>query len=224
MNRLIATLKAQRNLSQPERIVSALAGSALLAFGLQSRRKHSGWMLLLGAGLYLRALTGNSRLYELLGVVREHPPGVPRGRGIHVNRTFVVDRPVEEVFRAWRNFENLPHFMEHLESVQMTGPNRFHWIAKAPAGMRVSWDAAIIAERPNALITWQSLPGADVDNAGSVAFRAINTGSTEVQVLLEYNPPGGRAGAILARIFHEEPGQQIDADLLRFKHMLEVAG
>lgn len=224
MNRLISVLKAQRNLSEPERILSAVAGSALFAWGLYERRPRAWWMIFFGAGLFMRGFTGNSRLYELLGVIEEHPPGVPRGRGIRVERTLVVDRPVADVYRAWRNFENLPHFMAHLEKVHMIGPNRFHWIAKAPAGTHVSWIAEIIDERPNALIAWQSLPGADVDNAGTVSFRAINTGSTEIRIVLEYNPPGGRAGAILAKFFQEEPGQQIDADLLRFKHMMEVAG
>jgi uncharacterized membrane protein len=106
----------------------------------------------------------------------------------------------------------------------MTGPTRSHWVARAPAGLRVAWDAEITEERSNALIAWESLPGADVDNTGKVAFREVEGGSTEIRIVLDYNPPGGRPGAVLARLFHEEPGQQIDADLLRFKHLMEIGG
>ncbi len=224
MSTWLSLLKPRRNLSDSERVLSGVIGAAFLLGSLRERGPRGWFMAVFGSGLYLRGFTGNSQLYGFFGHrAAQEAPGIPKARGIRVERTFLVHRPVADVFRAWRNFENLPHFMTHLERVTVTGPNRSHWIARAPAGLHVAWDAEIVEERPNELIAWRSLSGADVDHAGRVAFRALD-GDTELRILLAYNPPGGRPGAVLARFFHEEPGQQIDADLLRFKHMMEVAG
>src|SRR5205807_2051106 len=121
-------------------------------------------------------------------------------QGMKVEKSVLIDCPPEECFRVWRNFENLPHFMHHLESVKMLGDKRSHWIAEAPAGMRVEWDAEIINERPNEMIAWRSLEGADVPNAGTVRFyRTSNGRGTEVRVSLEYAPPGGMIGTAFAK-------------------------
>ncbi len=140
-----------------------------------------------------------------------------------VEKAITVNRPVEEVYGLWRDFENLPRFMLHLESVQVMGPKRSHWRAKAPAGMRAEWDAEITDDRPNELIAWRSLAGADVDNSGSVRFAPAPGGrGTEVRVELRYNPPGGRVGAAFAKLFGEEPEQQLRDDLRAFKQVLEI--
>ncbi len=112
--------------------------------------------------------------------------------------------------------------MRHLESVRSSGDNRSHWVAKAPLGQTVEWDAEIDEERENELIAWRSLPGADVVNVGSVQFsRASGGRGTQVTVKLEYSPPGGAAGAVVAKLFGEEPSQQVDDDLRRFKALME---
>jgi uncharacterized membrane protein len=134
-----------------------------------------------------------------------------------------VNRPAAELYRYWRNFENLPKFMDHLESVRTTGEKRSHWVAKAPAGTTVEWDAEIINEKENELIAWRSLENADVDNAGSVRFQEAPAGrGTEVRVSLEYDPPGGMVGAAIAKLFGEAPDQQIQEDLRRFKQVMEA--
>ncbi|HKP87665.1 MAG TPA: SRPBCC family protein [Blastocatellia bacterium] len=146
----------------------------------------------------------------------------PHGAIVAVN-TITINRPPEEVYRFWRNFENLPRFMSHLESVQVMGDKRSHWVAKAPAGMSVEWDAEIIDDRPNQLIAWRSLEGADVDNYGTVSFdRAPGGRGTEIRVEVEYNPPGGALGAGIAKLFGEAPEQQIKGDLRRLKQVLEI--
>ncbi|HET9529514.1 MAG TPA: SRPBCC family protein [Blastocatellia bacterium] len=148
-----------------------------------------------------------------------------RGESARVShvKAITVNRPVEEVYRFWRDFRNLPRFMSHLESVEVIDERRSHWVAKAPAGATVEWDAEIIEDRPNELIAWRSLEGADVENSGSVRFRrAPGERGTEIRVEMEYTPPGGIIGATVAKLFGREPGQQIKGDIYRFKQVLET--
>ena len=145
------------------------------------------------------------------------------GSGIHIKRSITVGRPREEVYSFWHDFQNLPRFMKHLESVTDMGNGRSHWKAKAPAGSSVEWDAEITADQPNELIAWHSLGDADVSNSGMVRFvQAPGDRGTEVHVDLRYDPPGGALGALFAKMFGEEPGGQIADDLRRFKQVMEI--
>jgi uncharacterized membrane protein len=144
-------------------------------------------------------------------------------RGIHVTEAITIKRPRHEVYGFWHNFENLPRFMAHLESVQVLDGNRSRWKAKAPAGASVEWEAETIEDRDNELIAWRSLPDAAVPNSGSVTFRdAPGDRGTEVLVELRYQPPGGKVGALIAKLFGEEPEQQVKGDLRRFKQVMET--
>jgi uncharacterized membrane protein len=146
-----------------------------------------------------------------------------RASGIHVKRSITVARPREEVYSFWHDFQNLPRFMKHLESVTEMGNGRSHWTAKAPDGSSVEWDAEITADQPNELIAWHSLGDADVSNSGMVRFtEAPGDRGTEVHVDLRYDPPGGAIGALFAKMFGEEPGGQIADDLRRFKQVMEI--
>jgi uncharacterized membrane protein len=148
---------------------------------------------------------------------------VPRERGIHVRQQVTVRRSPPEVYAFWRNFENLPRFMAHLEAVHVITEQRSRWTAKAPAGAKVDWDAEITDDRPNELIAWQALPASDVPNYGSVRFVAApGDQGTEVHVELRYEPPGGKLGAVVAQLFGEEPNQQVKSDLRRFKQVMEL--
>jgi uncharacterized membrane protein len=112
--------------------------------------------------------------------------------------------------------------MRHLQSVTTSGDRRSHWVARAPLGTTVEWDAEIVNEVPNKLIGWRSLDGADVVSAGSVSFRPTLDGrGTEVEVKLQYEPPAGHLGAAVARWFGEEPSRQIADDLRRLGRMME---
>lgn len=134
-----------------------------------------------------------------------------------------VNRPTEEVYAFWRNFENFPQFMRHLESVSDIGGGRSHWVAKAPAGKEVQWEAEITEDVPNERIGWRSVEGSEIYNAGTVSFqRAPGDRGTEVRVELEYDPPFGKLGAQVAKLFREEPGQQIFDDLRHFKQVIEL--
>jgi uncharacterized membrane protein len=157
---------------------------------------------------------------ELRGVI---PRTVARKRILEVNKTITVNRQPDEVYAFWHDFENLARFMTHLESVEITGQGRSHWKAKAPAGRTVEWDAIIVDDRPNQRIAWETVAGSGIDHTGLVSFRpAPGNRGTEVRVELRYAPPAGRLGATLARLFGEEPEQQIQADLRAFKSVMET--
>lgn len=146
-----------------------------------------------------------------------------KGRGVRFHAYVTVNRSSDQVYRFWHDFQNLPRFMSHLESVQMTGDGRSHWIAKAPAGKKVEWDAEVVDDKPNELIAWRSTEGAKVPNSGCVRFaRAAGGRGTEVRVELEYAPPGRTVGAKIAKLFGEEPAQQVRDDLRRFKQVIET--
>lgn len=143
--------------------------------------------------------------------------------GIRVSETVTVARPRDEVYRFWRDLTNLPRFMEHLEAVQVLDDRRSHWRARAPAGNSVEWDAEIIEDQPNERISWRSIQDADVPNTGTVQFGvAPGNRGTEIHVMLRYDPPAGRLGALVAKLFGEEPSEQVKGDLRRLKQVLET--
>jgi len=211
------------NVGKTERLVSAIAGAAVIALALR-RKRLRGVLLPLGGTLLSRAVTGRCAVNRALGrntAKADRVSPVARGEGIKVERTITVNHPREEVYLFWRQLENLPRFMDHLESVTVLDEDRSHWVAKAPAGTRVEWDASIQDEIENELIAWRSLPGSDIDNAGSVHFIPAGDG-TEVRVVLSYDPPAGSVGAAVAKLLGEEPEQQVEEDLRRFKQVMEA--
>jgi len=142
---------------------------------------------------------------------------------IRVAQSVTINRSPEEIYRFWRDLQNLPRFMKHLESVRWIEGGRSRWAAKAPAGTTVEWDAEITEDRPNELIAWRSLEGSDVDNVGSVRFqRAPGGRGSIVKVEMRYRPPAGVVGATVAKLLGKDPGGQIKDDLRRFKQIIEV--
>ena len=216
------------NVGRRERWISAVAAAAVAAYGLRGRRGR-GLLLPIAGALLGRAMSGRCPVNRMLGrntALDDEPAGavtsVRRGEGIRVEERIVLNRPRHEVYEFWRDLENLPRFMDHLESVTVLDERRSHWVAKGPVGSKVEWDAVIHNEIPNELIAWRSLEGAEVDNAGSVHFTPTETGDTEVRVVLRYDPPAGRAGAAIARLFGEEPSRQVAEDLRRLKQVVEA--
>jgi uncharacterized membrane protein len=228
---------ADVNVGMVERWFSMVAGGLLTAYGLRHRHASGGAAALAGAALLYRGATGHCDLYGRLGVDRAHasPKGTGAAadavsdtrwrlsgrRGIHVEESVTILRPIAEVYGFWRDFENLPRFMRHLESVTVREEGVSHWVATGPPGVRVEWDAVIINEIDGTLIAWQSLRGSRVAIAGSVHFDDTPRG-TRVRVRFQYQPPGGRLGAALARIFGEEPQYTVHEDLRRFKQLMET--
>ncbi len=146
-----------------------------------------------------------------------------KGGAVRARTAITVNRPPEEVYRYWRSLENLPTFMYHLESVQAGENGRSRWVANGPGGKTIEWEAQIVEDVPRELIAWRSLEGSQVPNSGFVRFNAAPGGrGTEVTVELEYDPPGQAVGAAVARLFGEDPVQQIKDDVRRFKQVMET--
>jgi uncharacterized membrane protein len=144
-------------------------------------------------------------------------------RGVHVREAVRLELPIEEVYRFWRRLENLPRFMSHLDRVTESSNGRSHWVARGPAGLAVEWDAEIINEVENQILAWRSLEGSDVVTAGSVSFDRVRNGrSTQVSVHLQYAPPAGKPGNLVAALFGRAPAQTIREDLRQLKQMLEA--
>lgn len=215
-------IKSRVNVGRVERGISLASGLALLAYTI-SRRPKMGVPLGLDAGYMIyRGATGHCVFYQMLGINRSEVNG---HEGIRVERAVTVNRPKEELYQVWRDFENLPHFMEHLESVSVDDREigRSHWVAKGPLDRRVEWDAEIIEERENELLVWKSLPGSMVESMGRVDFvDAPGERGTIVHVSMGYNPPAGSLGAAFAKLFGKEPGHQIKEDLRHFKQIMET--
>jgi len=144
---------------------------------------------------------------------------------LELRAAVTVARSPQEVYDFWRGLERLPSFMWHLQSVEWVGEGRTRWTANAPVKKAVTWEAELVEDVPGEVIAWRSLPGADVDNGGSVRFAPAPAGrGTEVRVQLRYAVPGGRAGALVARLAGEDPHQQVEDDLRRFKQVIETGG
>lgn len=216
---------ARTNVSSAERWVSLAAGGAISALGFNGKGPTL-LSSLVGGYLLYRAATGNCMLYQALGVSMSDSTAdnaaIAAGHGTKVEHSVVVNRPPREVYQFWRDFENLPRFMTHLLDVDATTDGRSHWVARGPLGLRVEWDAEVVADKPGEVISWKSLDGSDVDTAGSVHFVALPGGrGTEVRVTLKYDPPAGKVGTAIAKLFGRAPDQQIRADLQRFKEVME---
>jgi uncharacterized membrane protein len=214
------------NLSSAERVLSLVAGGAVSVFGFTGRGPTL-LSSLAGGYLLYRAATGNCVAYQMLGVSTSDSTAentaVTAGHGSRVDHTITVMKPASEVYRFWRDLDNLPRFMTHLVDVDATTDGKSHWVARGPLGLKVEWDAEIVTDNPNEAISWRSLDGSGVDTAGSVHFRELPDGrGTEVRVELKYDPPAGKLGSAVAWLFGKSPKAQIRADMRRFKQIIEA--
>jgi uncharacterized membrane protein len=218
-----------QNINLTERIVSAAAAGGLLAYGLKRRDAVGAVLALGGVLLGYRSATGHCQLYEMAGIstMDTRNPDSPYGHAwlsgrVHVTKSVTVNKPAAELYRFWRNFENLPVFMSHLESVSVVDETHSHWKAKAPLGYSVEWDAEVASDVENERIGWRSTEGSDIANSGVVEFRSTGDRGTEIKVNLTWEAPGGNLGALAAKLFGEEPGVQVAEDLRRFKALMEA--
>lgn len=213
-----ASQKANGQQSDVERWGSLIAGGTLVLMGLQQRSLRGALLALAGGSLAYHGATGQKSLQNKVS------EQMSSDQSIRVEKTVTIfNKSPEELYQFWRNLENLPTFMKHLKSVQVLSDTRSHWVASAPMDKQVEWDAEIVTDRPNQLIAWTSVEGADVDNSGFVRFQPGRTGrGTEVKVVMEYSPPAGVVGATIAKLFGKEPEQQISDELRRFKMLMEA--
>lgn len=203
----------QENWAPAPRLLTSAAGAGLAIAGARRGDLLGLGLGALGVGLLARGLT-NIETQRLIGT------GAGR-RAVDVQKTITIAAPVEEVFRFWSNFANFPHFMAGLNEVRDLGNGRSHWVAAGPAGVPVTWDAAITRYEPNRLLAWKSEPGATVANAGIIRFEPLADNRTRVSIHLSYNPPAGAIGHAVATLFGADPKSQMDTDLVRLKSLFE---
>ncbi|HEX9961582.1 MAG TPA: SRPBCC family protein [Pyrinomonadaceae bacterium] len=218
----------ETNVGTPERFISSIGGGALLLYGIRRGGALGILASLLGGGLALRGVTGHCHMYDKFGIdtAEKGDNASPFHKGllaskIHVTKSITINKSPAELYQFWHNFENLPQFMTHLESVNVTDEKRSHWVAKAPLGTTVEWDAEITSDIENERIGWVSVEGSQIPNSGVVEFRPTSNRGTELRVVLTYEPPAGEIGALFAKLFGEEPNQQVREDLRRFKQLME---
>ena len=212
------------SLADAENWLALGAGALLLLVGASRRSTAGACLAVSSAPLLYRGITG--RWPDVLnGHAQPDSTKSALGgdRGVHVRESIRLEVPLADVYRFWRRLENLPQFMTHLDRVTEASDGTSHWVTSGPAGLAVEWDAEIINEVENKVLAWRSLPGSDVVTAGSVNFDAARGGrSTQVSVHLQYAPPAGKAGALVASLFGREPSQTVREDLRHFKQLLEA--
>lgn len=203
-----------------ERAAALVGGGLLVHWGL----RHGGLLGLAGT------LAGGAIAW--MGVNGTRPSGYSASPGAletgtrrdaraEVLRSVVIDRPAAELYRFWRNFSNLPQALAHVESIEVVDDRRSRWTVKAPAGQTVGWEAVVTDDQTDRRIAWQSAPGADVENRGWIEFQPMGDSRTRVTAMIDYKPPAGEIGRMVAKLFGEEPGLQLADDLQRFKRLME---
>jgi uncharacterized membrane protein len=224
--------KPCQNVGRTERIASVAAGAALALLGL-SRKSLGGIAVAgLGGGLLVRGSTGYCSMYDALGIDTSRAPAPSNGRGphparngVHVVKAMLVNKSADELYGFWRNFENLPRIMEHVNSVRVLDEKRSEWTVDAPSllGGAVTWEAEIIRDEPGHTIAWRSLPESQIAQRGMVTFSpAAGERGVIVRVELEYRPPAGQFGHWIAWLFGDDPAAQVQEDLRTFKRYMEL--
>jgi uncharacterized membrane protein len=222
---------ARVNVGRSERLASLLGGGMVTMYGL-SRGTTKGLILAgIGAAMAYRGATGNCQVYQVLGLdstTLDKPKrgkpirAIPSGQGVKIEESVTINQPPEVLYGFWRSLSNLPQVMRQLVSVHELDSQKSHWIARGPMG-NVEWDAEIVTDRHNEVISWRSLPGSTVATAGSVSFeRAPGDRGTQVHVVLSYNPPAGQLGAAMAWLAASDPQTEIRAELQNFKRIMET--
>lgn len=216
------------NVAKPERWISAIIGGGLIYYGIRKRTQMGTLLALAGGNLVLRGVLGRSLIYKGLGIntaeksISSAKKAIKQGN-FTVEKSILIDRSPEEVYRFWRNFENLPRIMKHLKSVRSIDDRRSHWVAKAPAGVEIEWDAEITDERENRKISWRSLESSEIKNNGVVMFEPLSDNrATELRVYLEYDLPAGKIAKTFSKAFGKDPDKIVDEDLNRFKSLMET--
>ena len=206
------------NVGQTERTLSAIAGSLLLYYVTKKHKADA--LLLLGGGYLLyRAVSGHCPVSSVF-----HRKGGRAGHASNVNvrTSVVVNRPREEVYMFWRSLENLPLFMKHLDNVDELDSITSAWKIRLPGGVGdVRWEAKIVKEEPGTELSWQSVPGASIENAGKINFSDTPGGATRIDVMISYRAPMGVIGERLSRLLTPVFSNMVEKDILNFKHFME---
>ncbi|MBA4158930.1 MAG: SRPBCC family protein [Gemmatimonadetes bacterium] len=203
----------QENWAPATRLLASVAGGMLALYGLNTRGVVGSTLSTVGLGVLARGLT-NLPTRKMIGADASRSV-------IDIHKSINVDAPVDRVFDFWSRFDNFPRFMTHLQEVRQHSEGLSHWVATGPAGVPVEWEARTTQLVPNEVISWKSVPGSPIANAGTVRFQPNERGGTRVDVRMTYNPPAGALGHAVASFFGVDPKSAMDEDLLRFKSLIE---
>lgn len=210
------------NISNFERVATVLIGAFLFYNGIRKlRRKPIKGVTRAAAGgaLVFRGVTGFCPVYDKLKI------DGTMSESVNIRSTFVVDKPRMEVYHFWRRLENLPLFMKHLTSVRETDSRHSRWEAKIPEGnpMTIKWDAEIVKEDEGSLLSWKSLPGSTIDNAGKIEFHdALGKQGTELRIMITYRPPAGNIGSSIAKLLNPIFEKMVRDDVNNFKSYIDA--
>ncbi|AWH83691.1 cyclase [Flavobacterium album] len=205
------------NVSTTERILMVAAGSYLLYRALKKKDNKKVMEGVAGGTMLFRGISGYCPAYDLI-----EKTGKLQGNNISITTSMTVNKPVSEVYNAWRKLENLPLFMSHLHSVAVIDNYKSEWKARIPGGLgTISWKAEILMDEPNQLLSWHSMPGSTVNNSGKVRF-TDNGSSTDVEVTISYHAPLGKAGELAAGLLTPVFERMVHSDIENFKKYIEV--
>ncbi|HEX5214635.1 MAG TPA: SRPBCC family protein [Vicinamibacterales bacterium] len=214
-----------RNVNDWERLASVVAGVLLLNLARQQQGSVRNAAAAGGIGLVARGAAGYCPINAVTGRTRrrDDPRRALSGRrGVRIDESVTIQASASTLFAFWRNPEYLPKVFPHLAKVESLDANRSRWTIRGPAGVPVSWDARIVNEIPGEKIAWESLPGSDVASAGSVTFRPLRRGGTEIRVVMQYDPPAGKLGASLAWLLGRNPSADVRESLRTLKRIIET--
>jgi uncharacterized membrane protein len=221
----------ERNVGKAERLASLFGGGFLAGAGIRRGGLPGAVMGVAGAILLHRGATGHCNVYSAIGVNTASPDAAPRraartakraGGGVRLEASITVNRMAEELYAYWRDFTHAPNYMDRILSVRAWDDRRSVWTAEGPRGATVEWTSEVTEDEPNRRIAWRSLPGSDLPNRGSVEFIPGRIGETTVRHTLELEPPGGLVGEAIARLLHDWTEEMMEADLRRFKTLMEA--
>lgn len=214
------------NVSQRERAASAVLGATVLALGLRRGPLGKAVLGLVGGSLLYRGATGHCHVYDSLGLSSAGSEGWRPGAAAdatQAERSITIGEPAEELYRFWRDPQNLSRIMGHFAEITAAGDERQHWAVRAPLGRGMEWSSRIVEDRPGEMLRWESLEGAELPNEGSVRFRPAPGGrGTEVTLRVRFRPPGGGLGGAAMKRLGDVPGVLVQKALYRFKSLVET--
>lgn len=220
-----------RNVAQAERLASAVGGGLLALAGARRGGVGGALLGLAGAALLHRGATGHCAVYDGLGVntaeaearVGGTLPAARHTDGVRAESSVTVARPAEELYAAWRDFSTHPRFMERVERVVVRPDGRMRWTVSAPMGRTLEWDAVVVDEREGEYVAWATEEGADLPSRGAAWFTPVGHGTTtEVRLVMEFDPPLGMVGQAIASVFAAVPEEMVRRSLLAFRDLAEA--